>query len=69
MFGSLKGIVKNVTLEGNATISADVVAFGVLASASASATVTNVTNRVNVKMAEGAGNIPLPHFFSCPFMC
>lgn len=59
MFVSLKGIVKNVTLEGNATIPADAVAFGVLASSSASATVTNVTNRVNVKMAEGAGNTPL----------
>lgn len=59
MFRSLSGVVKNLTLEGSATIPADAVTFGVLAAESASATVTNVINRVNVSMADGTGSTTL----------
>lgn len=59
MFKNLSGVVKNLTLEGNASIPADAVTFGVLAAESASATVTNVVNRVNVSMADGSGSTSL----------
>lgn len=59
MFKSLSGVVKDLALEGSVTIPAKAVTFGVLAAESASANVTNVTNRVNVSMAEGTGTTAL----------